>query len=87
MVVHGLCKPHNAQNYSGGAGMLVGSYLGERAQFMRSGGQESSVGAYLYHILTTSRGLSGIAVFTFMRMIYRFITLVLCRTFKSVLMS
>jgi hypothetical protein len=33
MMVHGLllCK-------------LVGSYLGERAQFVRSGGQESSVG-------------------------------------------
>jgi hypothetical protein len=39
----------------------------------------------LYHILTTSRGLSGIAVFTFMRMIYRwFITLVLSRTFHGV---
>jgi hypothetical protein len=25
--------------------MLVGSYLGERAQFLRSGGQESTVGA------------------------------------------
>jgi hypothetical protein len=28
-----------------GAGLLVESYLGERAQFVRSGGQESSVGA------------------------------------------
>jgi ribonucleases P/MRP protein subunit RPP40 len=47
MVVHGmlLCKLRNAQNYSVGAGMLVGSYLGERAQFVRSGGQESSVEA------------------------------------------
>jgi hypothetical protein len=47
MVVHGLllCKLRNAQNYSVGAGMLVGSYLGERAQFVRSGGQISSVGA------------------------------------------
>jgi ribonucleases P/MRP protein subunit RPP40 len=47
MVVHGLllCKLQNAQNYSFGAGMLVGSYLGERAQFVRSSGQESSVGA------------------------------------------
>jgi hypothetical protein len=47
MVVHGLlmCKLQNAQNYSVGAGMLVGSYLVERAQFVRSGGQESSVGA------------------------------------------
>jgi hypothetical protein len=48
MVVHGmlLCKLQNAQNYSVGAGMLVmGSYLGERAQFVRCGGQESSVGA------------------------------------------
>jgi hypothetical protein len=42
MVVHGLllCKLQNAQNYSVGAGMLVGSYFGERAQFVRSGGQE-----------------------------------------------
>jgi hypothetical protein len=47
-VVHGLllCKLRNAQNYSVGAGgMLVGSYLGERAQFVRSGGQASSVEA------------------------------------------
>jgi hypothetical protein len=44
MVVHGLllCKLQNAQNYSFGAGTLVGSYLGERAQFVRSSGQESS---------------------------------------------
>jgi hypothetical protein len=36
MVVHGmlLCKLQNAQNYSVGAGMLVGSYLGERIQFV-----------------------------------------------------
>jgi small basic protein len=47
MVLHGLllCKLRNAQNYSVGAGMLVLSYLDERAQFVRSGGQESSVGA------------------------------------------
>jgi hypothetical protein len=32
----------------------------------------------------TSRGLSGIAVFTFMRMICKFFTLVLRRTFKGV---
>jgi hypothetical protein len=74
--------------------MLVGLYLAERAQFVRSGGQESSVGAMtcgvrscLYHILTTYQALSCIAVFTFMRMICRLITLVPCRTFKSVLMS
>jgi hypothetical protein len=42
MMVHGLllCKLRNAQNYSVGADMLVGSYLGERAQFVRSGDQE-----------------------------------------------
>jgi ribonucleases P/MRP protein subunit RPP40 len=47
MVVYGmlLCKLRNAQNYSVGAGLLVESYLGERAQFVRSGGQESSFGA------------------------------------------
>jgi hypothetical protein len=48
MVVHELllCKLRNAQNYLVGAtGMLVGSYYGERVQFVRSGGQESSVGA------------------------------------------
>jgi hypothetical protein len=47
MVVHGLllCKLQNTQNYSVGAGMLVGSYLGERTQLVRSGSQESSVGA------------------------------------------
>jgi hypothetical protein len=47
MVVHGLllCKLQNAQKYSVGAGMLVKSYLSERAQFVRSGGQESSLGA------------------------------------------
>jgi hypothetical protein len=49
MVVHGLllCKLQNAQNYSVIAGLLVvvESYLGERKQFVRSGGQESSVGA------------------------------------------
>jgi hypothetical protein len=52
MVVHGmlLCKLRNAQNYSVGAGMLVGSYLGERAQFVRSGGQESSVGAVTFGV-------------------------------------
>jgi hypothetical protein len=40
MVVHGLllCKLRNAQDCSVGAGILVGSYLGERAQFVRSGG-------------------------------------------------
>jgi hypothetical protein len=47
VVVHGLllCKLRNAENYLDGAGILVGSYLGERSQFVRSGGQESSVGA------------------------------------------
>jgi ribonucleases P/MRP protein subunit RPP40 len=47
MVVYGLllCKPQNAHNYSVGAGMLVGSDLGERVQFVRYGGQETSVGA------------------------------------------
>jgi hypothetical protein len=47
MVMHGLllCKLRNDQNYSVGAGLLVESYLGERKQFVRSGGQESSVGA------------------------------------------
>jgi hypothetical protein len=34
-------KLQNAQNYSVGSR----SYLGDRAQFVRSGGQESSVGA------------------------------------------
>jgi hypothetical protein len=42
-----LCKLWSAQNCSVGASSLVGSnsYLGERAQFVRSGGQKSSVGA------------------------------------------
>jgi hypothetical protein len=67
MVVHGmlLCKLRNAQNYWVGAGLLVALYLSERTQFVRSGGQESSVGTVgfhrdlffvrscLYHILTT----------------------------------
>jgi hypothetical protein len=46
MVVHGLmlCKLWNTQKYSGGAGLLVQSYLGERAQFLRYGGQVSPVG-------------------------------------------
>jgi hypothetical protein len=106
MVRHGLllCKLWNAQNYSDGAGILVGLNLGERAQFVWSGGQESSVGAVtcevsqgsvgsvlvrpgLYHLLTTTQGLSGLAVFTFMGMICRLITLVLCQIFKCVLMS
>jgi hypothetical protein len=76
------------------AGMLLGSYLGEREQFVRFGGQESYVGAVTcavpqgsVHILTKSRGLSGISVFTFMCMICRLITLVLRRTFKAVLIS
>jgi hypothetical protein len=45
-MVHGLllCKLQNAQNYSVGAGMLMGSYLGEQAQFVRFGGLESSMG-------------------------------------------
>jgi hypothetical protein len=45
MVVHVLllCKLSNAQKYSVGAGMLVRSYLGEGAQFVRSDGQEFSV--------------------------------------------
>jgi hypothetical protein len=43
--------------------------------------------SWSYHILTTSQGLSGMVVLTFMRMIFRFITFVLCRTFKGVLMS
>jgi ribonucleases P/MRP protein subunit RPP40 len=47
MVVHELllCKLQNSQNYSVGAGMLVGSYLGERPHFVRSGGLETSIGA------------------------------------------
>jgi hypothetical protein len=47
MVEHGLLlsKLQNAQNYSVGASMLVRSYLGERAQFVTSGGQESSIEA------------------------------------------
>jgi hypothetical protein len=56
MVVHGLllCKLQIGQNYSVGAGMLVGSYLGERAQFVRFGGQESSVGAVTCGVLQGS---------------------------------
>jgi hypothetical protein len=80
----------NDQNYSVSVGMQVGSYIGERVQLVRSGGQESSVGAvtcevpqgsvlgqlyhFLYHILMMSRGLSGIAIFTFMWMLCRLIT-------------
>jgi hypothetical protein len=47
MVMHGLlvCKLRNAQNYAVGVNLLVESYLGERAQFVPSGGQESSVRA------------------------------------------
>jgi hypothetical protein len=48
MVVHELllCKLWNFQNYSVVAGMLVGSYLGKRAKFVRSGGRDvwSSLG-------------------------------------------
>jgi hypothetical protein len=40
-----LCKLRNAQNYSVGAGIIVGSFLGERAQNVRFGSQESSAGA------------------------------------------
>jgi hypothetical protein len=63
MVVHELllCKLRNAQNYSVRAGRLVGSYLGERAQFVRSVGAMTCgvpdlffVRSCLYHILTTS---------------------------------
>jgi hypothetical protein len=56
MVVHELllCKLQNSQNYSVGAGILVGSYLGERAQFVRSGGQESSVRAVTCGVLQGS---------------------------------
>jgi hypothetical protein len=45
MVVHGLllCKLQNAQNYSVGAGMLVGSYLGERTQLVTCGVSQGSV--------------------------------------------
>jgi hypothetical protein len=52
MVVHGLllCMLRNAQNCSVGAGILVGSYLGERAQFVRSGGHRSSVGAVMCEV-------------------------------------
>jgi hypothetical protein len=40
-----LCKLRNVQLVlSVGASMLVGLFLVERAQFVRSGGQESSVG-------------------------------------------
>jgi hypothetical protein len=42
-----LCKLQNSQNYSVGASMLMRLYLGERAQFVRSVGQESSVGAVI----------------------------------------
>jgi hypothetical protein len=38
-------KLRNAQTYLVGAGMLVVSYLGKRAQIVRSGGEESFVGA------------------------------------------
>jgi hypothetical protein len=96
-----LCKLRNAQNYSLGAGMLVGSYLGERVQFVRSAGQESSVGAvtcgvsqgsvldpllFISYIDEVSRVIRYCR-FHILRMICRFITLVLCRTFKGVLMS
>jgi hypothetical protein len=52
VAVHGLllCKLRNAQNYLVGAGMLVGSYLGEQAQFVRSGGQGSSVRAVTFGV-------------------------------------
>jgi hypothetical protein len=77
MVVHGLllCKLRNAQNYLVGAGMLLESYLGDRAQLVRSGGQESSVGAVTCGVPQGSHILSTI------------ITLVLCWTFKGVLLS
>jgi hypothetical protein len=97
MVVHGLML----RNYSIGADMLVGSYLGERAQFVSSAGQDSRTFCWgcdvwsfseicswfaLVYIRST-RGLSGIVVFTFMRMICRFIILVLCWTLQVVLMN
>jgi hypothetical protein len=52
IVVHELllCKLLNALNYLVGAGMLMRSYLGERAQFVRSGGQESSIGAVMCEV-------------------------------------
>jgi hypothetical protein len=40
-----FCKLRNAQNYAVGADLLVESYLDERAQFVPSGGQESSARA------------------------------------------
>jgi hypothetical protein len=43
-------KLQNAQNYSVGAGILMRSYLGERAEFVKSGGQESSVRAVTYGV-------------------------------------
>jgi hypothetical protein len=56
MVVHGLLlfKLQNAQKNSVGAGMLVVSYIGERAQFVRSGDQESSFGAVTREVLPES---------------------------------
>jgi hypothetical protein len=73
-----------SMNYLVCSGMLVKSYLGGRLEFHR---YLFLVRSCLYHILTTSRGLSGIAIFTFMQMICKFITLMLRRTFRGVLMS
>jgi hypothetical protein len=40
----------NAYSYLVGVGMLLGSYLGKRAQFVRSGGQEPSAEAVMCRV-------------------------------------
>jgi hypothetical protein len=87
MVSHGLlyCK---LKNYSDGARMLMDSYLNGGTQFVRCGEKESSwrVVLFVSYILMTFRGLLSTAGFIFMRMISRFITVLVFRIYEGVMM-
>jgi hypothetical protein len=102
MVIHGLllCKLKNLQNYSDGARMLVDSYLNGRTQFVRCGEKESSVGrvtcgvpqepvldllSFVSYINEVLRVLSTVG-FIFMRIISKFITVLVFWIHKGGLM-
>jgi hypothetical protein len=96
-----LCKLRNLQNYSDRARMLVDSYLNGRTQFVRCGEKESSVGRLMCGVPQRSvtgpllfvsynndvlRVIISSDGFIFMQMISRFITVLVFRIYKGVMM-
>jgi hypothetical protein len=99
MVIHWLllCKLKDLQTYSDGAQMLVDSCLNGRTQFMRCGENslpltcgvcrgKSLVQFYLFLILMMFRGFLSTAGSIFMRMISKFITVLVFWIYKGFMM-